>query len=41
MFKFTLIIAGQKIVKAFTFNEQWIVGLCKSLMPNAVGNGNV
>jgi hypothetical protein len=29
-------IAGQKIVKALTFNGQRIVGLCKSLTVNAV-----
>jgi hypothetical protein len=29
-------IAGQKIVKALKFNGQRIVGLCKSLMLNAV-----
>jgi hypothetical protein len=37
-------IAGQKIVKALTFNGQWIVGLWKSLALNTinfskVGNG--
>jgi hypothetical protein len=32
----TVGIAGQKIVKALTFNGQHIVGLCKSLMLNTV-----
>ncbi len=41
---YTVYIAGQRIVKALTFNGQRIVGLCKSLTVNAVkfykvGNG--